>query len=193
MNIQFGAVKLIIQTRTDAPIHEYNKKVEVIRDRIYGNLRPMGPDSEAVRQAIQSEAGPYPDGRALYNATQAKFRKFLDEQEQAHANDADYRAILLDTNTEDNPLSPGDEVTQKLFIDGADVKDFLREVTDRAFFRKPLNPLTPGAPRRTSFDDGRDTASKFSSAIKYMQWDYLETIREEVAAGKTDNVIDLDA
>lgn len=196
MQVRFGDVRIVMQSKPLAALDEYGQKEEAIYQRIRGNIRVMGYDRE-VDAVVKQELGERPVwDSAKTQAIEARFQAHLDSLAQANQGNPDYRVLMLMKGNLPNPADPARKSYQKLVIDGEDVPKFMKEVYEKAFFQKPVyqnsrlsgtavNPIH----HSTESYPGRGMENAFSQVMNR----YYQATIEAYQKGQTDKILDLDA
>lgn len=199
--IQFGDIKLLTQRRAFAPMYDYKEGRDAIYNRIRGDMTVMGYDHE-VEEVVKQELGEGPSQNDYYrmeaNARQ-KTQDFLDRYIAQKGEGYQALVLSLDVEEERDPLNPQKRRHQQLLIDGEDLARFKNDVFDTAYFgKKPcINPWSPVGKKPTpsyyqSWERYKDL-NFLENAYQYVTSQYRQRILDEIAQGRTENILDLDA
>ena len=195
MPVQFGSVKIVMQSKALAGENEYNRKAHAIRQKIRGNLEVLGPDPE-VYEAIHHELGSY-DAQPERNAAEKRFKQYLEELPSKHAGNPDYQAMMFPLGNVPNPLNPSQSALQKLVVDGDDIQRLQKDTFNDAFFTKATYPQPERTLKlvSTALHNSSDhfPGDALKDAFNRTLDQYSREIEDQVANGNTDNVLDLDA
>jgi hypothetical protein len=194
--VQFGAVRVVVQTDVFKPLFDYDNAAEPIRGPLLGDLGLYGLDKQKVNQAIRSELGKGPDHQSMQKAAELQKETFVKKLTTDNAANPDYRALLFLIGNQADPTRPEVKFHQSLLIDGPDVERFRKAVFDKAYFTaaqfgptgvRGADVVKPVA-NVTDFYPG-----KLENVFRWVKDSFYKEAVTAYQAGDTTRILSLDA